>query len=94
MDRQLQNLDHWKVIGEQKLYRELSFTSFKQAVQFVNLVAEYAEEVNHHPTITLKYRKVIIDVTTWEEKQLTSKDIQLAKEIDRIYERFSNDYKL
>lgn len=72
-----------------KLTREFTFTNFKQAIAFVNQVAELAENQNHHPDILIHdYKKVTITLTTHDAgNKITSKDTKLAKKINGILEK-------
>jgi 4a-hydroxytetrahydrobiopterin dehydratase len=74
----------WKTVND-KLEREFIFSDFKQALQFVNKVGEIAEEMDHHPDISLfGYKKVKITLTTHKEGEITELDYGLAEKIDRI----------
>ena len=54
----------------------------------MTLVAQEAEALQHHPTWTNTYNSVEIWLTTHDANNtITSKDWQLAKEIDGVYER-------
>jgi 4a-hydroxytetrahydrobiopterin dehydratase len=70
-----------------KLYRQFELKDFKQAFGFMQKVAEAADAMDHHPTWTNTYNKVEIWLSTHSAgDQITDKDRQLAKQIDRIYE--------
>jgi 4a-hydroxytetrahydrobiopterin dehydratase len=42
----------WSIVDE-ALEREFRFADFRAAMDFVNRVAEVAEEENHHPDIAI-----------------------------------------
>jgi 4a-hydroxytetrahydrobiopterin dehydratase len=67
-----------------KLQKEYEFTGFKQAIEFVNKVAEVAEAQNHHPEICINYNKVLIKLQTHETGGVTDKDFKLARAIDKL----------
>lgn len=68
-----------------KLERDWAFADFKQAMQFINKVAEIAERLQHHPDIILHdYKLVKVTTSTHDTGTITDKDWQLAKEIDKI----------
>ncbi|WP_214828380.1 4a-hydroxytetrahydrobiopterin dehydratase [Exiguobacterium algae] len=79
----LSRLDGWEVVeGElQKTYR---FETFPEAIQFVHLVADLAESINHHPNILIEYRNVTLTVSTHDEGGITAKDITLAKGCEEV----------
>lgn len=47
-------------------------------------IAKYAESMNHHPDILIKYEKVGLTLTTHDEGCLTMKDFRLAQKINRL----------
>ncbi|RIJ37598.1 4a-hydroxytetrahydrobiopterin dehydratase [Pontibacter oryzae] len=71
---------------DNKLVCSLTFKDFKQAMDFMNQVAEVAEEMDHHPWWSNVYNKVDIELTTHDAgNTVTDKDHQLAQRIDEIY---------
>lgn len=81
LDRALAELPEWKGSSD-TLWRIYQFPDFKQAVAFVNRVAEIAEAANHHPDIDIRYNKVTIGLTTHDEGGVTEKDIDEAGRIE------------
>jgi 4a-hydroxytetrahydrobiopterin dehydratase len=77
-------LPHGWLQDGQKLIYVHTFTSFKSALNFVNAVAELAEEHNHHPDIKISYRNVTLSLTTHDAGALTDKDYSLATIINGI----------
>lgn len=67
-----------------KLYKLFSFADFISAIKFVNAVAELAEKENHHPDISIKYKKVELTLWTHDTGSITEKDHSLASKIDNI----------
>ena len=67
-----------------KLRKQFKFKTFKQAIAFVNKVAEIAEEEQHHPDISIFYNKVQIDLYTHAVGGLSENDFILAAKIDAI----------
>lgn len=66
--------------------RTFEFDEFSQAVDFVNAVAEIADEEEHHPDIDIRYNKVRLVLSTHSEGGLTSQDFDLAEKIDTLAE--------
>ena len=64
------------------LLREFEFASFLEAIAFVNRVARIAEWYDHHPDIEIRYRRVVLRVTTHDAGRLTFRDPVLAEECD------------
>ena len=79
----LEKLKNWALEGS-TIVKDFSFGDFKQAMIFVNRVAEVAEKHDHHPDIVISYNKVRISLTTHSEKGLTSKDFEVAGDIDKL----------
>ncbi len=79
----LQALSGWKREGD-TIVKTFEHESFMPAVTFVNKVAELAEAANHHPDITINYRRVHLLLTTHDSGGLTERDFKLAKEIDAL----------
>lgn len=80
----------WKE-EDNKLKRSLTFKDFKQAMAFMNEVAEVAEEMNHHPWWSNVYNKVDMELYTHDAgNTVTQRDHKLAKRIDAIYDKFKS----
>src|SRR6266496_4058306 len=69
-----------------RLARRFEFEDFKKAIEFVNRVAEIAEQEGHHPDIAIHYNQV--DLTLWTHKigGLHENDFILAAKIDKLLE--------
>jgi 4a-hydroxytetrahydrobiopterin dehydratase len=81
--QQLQSHAHapWH-LQENALEVEWMFNDFRQAMAFMNAVAEVAERMNHHPEWSNVYNKVDILLTTHDAGGVTELDLELAKFID------------
>ncbi len=66
--------------------RTYRFADFAGAMEFVNLVAETAESVDHHPDIDIRYGKVTLALTTHNSRGLTLNDVDLAAACDGFAE--------
>ncbi|MEM1143439.1 MAG: 4a-hydroxytetrahydrobiopterin dehydratase [Pseudomonadota bacterium] len=69
-------------LRDEKLYRKFEFTDFVEAFAFMNGVALLAERANHHPEWFNVYRTVEIWLTTHDAGGISSKDVELATEIN------------
>jgi 4a-hydroxytetrahydrobiopterin dehydratase len=74
----LKSLPGWAIENE-KLRKEFQFGSFKEAMVFVNTVADNAERVNHHPDILISYTTVALELFTHDAGGITQKDIDFAR---------------
>ena len=79
----LEELEDWELTGHE-ISKEFHFKNFKEAMEFVNKIAEESERINHHPDILIRYNKVTITLTTHSEGGLTYKDFKLAKIIEQL----------
>ncbi|MEI9897987.1 MAG: 4a-hydroxytetrahydrobiopterin dehydratase [Chthoniobacter sp.] len=61
--KKLPSWDHEK----KHIERVFEFDDFSQAIEFVNGVAEIAEEDDHHPDIDIRYSKVTLRLSTHSE---------------------------
>jgi 4a-hydroxytetrahydrobiopterin dehydratase len=78
----------WKKVNNQ-LHRSFEFMDFVEAFTFMTEVAFAAEKMNHHPNWSNVYNKVEIMLFTHDANDtVTEKDIELSKEIDRIFEKY------
>jgi len=69
----------------QKLTQTFTFSDFSEAIEFVNNVANIANEQNHHPGIKVHdFNKVTIETITHDENAITQKDHDLAAAIDAL----------
>jgi len=75
----------WELTTRQTISREFRFPSFVEAIAFVNRVAQIAEEEDHHPDITINYRKVRLELTTHAIDGLSQNDFIIAAKADRLY---------
>lgn len=73
----------WMLIGD-TIQREFKFENFKQAIDYINKVAELAESENHHPDINIFYNKVRLVLSTHAAKGLTENDFVLAAKINLL----------
>jgi 4a-hydroxytetrahydrobiopterin dehydratase len=64
--------------------RTVEFEEFMDAIDFVNDLAEIAEEAQHHPDITIKHTKVTLKLTTHDAGGVTELDIELAQRVDNL----------
>lgn len=57
---------------------------FETGLALVNRIGEAAEAANHHPDITLTYPEVIVSLSSHDVHGITSRDIDLAREISTM----------
>ena len=82
VNRQLSNLRDWTLEGR-AIRKQYTFPDFPAAVAFVSRLVPEAEAADHHPDITINYRKVTLLYSTHDEGGLTQKDFDGAAMADR-----------
>ena len=71
----------WSLDGE-TITRTFAFADFNESMGFVTRVAIAAEVADHHPDIDIRWNKVTLALSTHDQGALTSKDLNLADQID------------
>lgn len=81
VDRALGALPGWRreESGIRKRFRRVDF---RDAIAFVNQIAELAETAGHHPDIDIRWRNVIVFLTTHEAGGITHLDLEVARRIE------------
>ena len=75
----------WTVSADGKrISRTFTFKDFVQAMQFVNKVADVAEEQGHHPDIHIHWNKVELVLWTHAIGGLHENDFVMAARTDRL----------
>jgi 4a-hydroxytetrahydrobiopterin dehydratase len=98
MDKDLRNaladrLRDWKYANN-SLERTFEFPDFKLAMEFVNRIAQKAEEHGHHPDITINYNKVKLVFTTHDKGDVTAADTIGAGEANELASDLMHPSKL
>jgi 4a-hydroxytetrahydrobiopterin dehydratase len=85
LDEQIDQLGPgWSVVDGKRLQKQYKFDDFKQAWQFVDRVAEVAEEENHHPNIEFTWGKATVSLWTHKIGGLHENDFIMAAKIDNL----------
>lgn len=84
IDRALsQELPDWRQEGE-SITRSVTAATFLDGIGLVQQVAQVAEDLDHHPDIDIRWTTVRFTLSTHSAGGLTSKDLRLAGDIDRL----------
>lgn len=89
-DELFKQVQNWNLLGdgEHKLRRQFKFKNFKEAMNFVNKVANIAEEEGHHPDIYVFYNKVQLDLFTHAVGGLSENDFIIASKVNKLVKQF------
>ena len=80
---ELSRLGGWEREGN-ALVREFEFANFVGSVDFINRITPVAEEMNHHPDLSISWNKVKVSLSTHSEGGITESDFELASKIDSL----------
>ncbi|WP_026356744.1 4a-hydroxytetrahydrobiopterin dehydratase [Mycobacterium sp. 141] len=83
VDAALVDLPGWEHAAG-ALRRAVKFPAFLDGIDAVRRVAEFAEQKDHHPDIDIRWRTVTFALVTHSAGGITEKDVDMAREIDRI----------
>jgi len=84
IEKYLPIVPNW-ILEEGKLVRRFKFKNFKEAIAFVNKVADLAEEEQHHPNISIYgWNNVKLTCFTHKIKGLHLNDFILAAKVNEL----------
>ena len=86
IQRELGNLPGWSRRGD-AISKTYQFKSFLTGIDFVVAVAKAAEAADHHPDIDIRYTKILCALSTHSAGGITQKDLDLAKQMERLAEK-------
>ena len=79
----LGSLSGWQRNGI-AIQRVFHFADFKEAMKFVNKIADAAEQANHHPDIDIRYKTVTMALVSHDSGGVTQRDVRMAGIINGI----------
>ncbi|MDQ1281083.1 MAG: 4a-hydroxytetrahydrobiopterin dehydratase [Thermoproteota archaeon] len=82
--KHLESISGWKQVAD-TIEKNYKFRNFRQAIEFVNRIADVADAEDHHPDILLwNWNNVKLTLTTHTLNGLSEKDFEVAAKIDKI----------
>ena len=83
-EKHLKQVKDWKLV-DNSIEKNYKLINFRQAIEFIDKVADIAEAENHHPDILLwGWNNVKLTLSTHTVKGLSENDFVLASRIDEI----------
>lgn len=79
----LARLRGWGLQGH-AIVKRYRFRDFREALGFVNRVADPADEQDHHPDVAIHWNEVTLTLWTHASGGLTERDFRLAETIDGL----------
>jgi 4a-hydroxytetrahydrobiopterin dehydratase len=83
IEENIAELDRGWEVKDGKVVKAFQFSSFMNAIGFVNEIAKVAERLDHHPIITINWKTVKLSLKSFDVDAITRRDIALAKEIEK-----------
>jgi len=83
IEAQLAELQGWAREGE-AITKTFELADFVGSVELVDRIVAPAEEMNHHPDLSVSWNKVTVSITNHEAGGLTAADFELAQKIDGL----------
>ena len=78
-------LPDWRLVRDgAAIERTFTFADFAEAFAFMTRIAIMAEKRDHHPEWSNVYDRVTIALTTHDAGGLSLRDVNMAKNIDRL----------
>ena len=88
IQKKLSEIYEWQLNdNKEMIFKKFKFKNFKNALYFINLVGDLAEEEGHHPDISLGWGYCLIMIHTHAIKGLSINDFILASKIDLIIQQ-------
>jgi 4a-hydroxytetrahydrobiopterin dehydratase len=83
IEARLGELDGWSREGD-AITKSFKNEDFVGSVRFVDAIVDPAEEMNHHPDLSISWDEVKVSITNHAAGGLTENDFVLAKRIDQV----------
>jgi len=80
---ELDTLPGWTPEGHANR-KHFAFKGFPEAVAFVERLVPECEAADHHPDVTINYRKVTLSYSTHSQGGVTVKDFAGARAAERV----------
>jgi len=84
IESKIADLNNGWELKDGKIVKSFQFSSFMDAIEFVNEIAGIAERLDHHPIITIIWKTVKLSLKSFDVDAITKRDINLAEEIEKV----------
>lgn len=76
--------DGWQHIADAYV-REFTFATFADAAAFVAVIGRIADDIDHHPEVSLRYPGIVtVHTTSHDAAGVTARDVRLAALVDEL----------
>ena len=83
IESRLSDLEGWERAGD-AITKTFELTDFVGSVEFVDRLVNPAEELGHHPDLSISWNRVTVSITNHAAGGLTANDFELARRIDAV----------
>ena len=83
IEERLPSLDGWRREGP-AISKTFELADFAGSVDFVVRLTVPAEEMNHHPDLSISWNKVEVSISSHSKGGLTAADFELASRVDAV----------
>lgn len=81
----LATLPNWTAEGDVAISKTYAMPTYIAGVAFASAIAVLAEAHNHHPDITISWKKVTVRFSTHDAgNKITQKDVAIARAIEAL----------
>ncbi len=85
VEEALRSVSGWDARDDDRqIHKHHRFRDFKDAMRFVNAMADLAEAEGHHPDFTVHYNTVDVMLSTHAAGGLTENDFIMAAKLDEL----------
>ena len=76
----------WKAGDTEVLLRSVETADYASALEVAMHIGKLADELDHHPVLTIEWGKVVITLTTHDAgNRISPRDIDMAEKIDSMF---------
>lgn len=83
IEASLRDLDGWSVTNGQ-IEKEFTFDTYARGVLFAVTAGHIAEQMDHHPDLDIRYRRVRVALSTHDVGGISSLDFDFARRLENL----------
>ena len=83
VEARLRQREGWERRGD-AIVKEIRTADFVGSVELVKRITPVAEEMNHHPDLSISWNRVTLSLSTHAQGGITDSDFELAARIDEL----------
>lgn len=83
IEAQLKALPHWQ-LKDKALERTYTGKTYLAALEILNRIAQLSETADHHPDLSLHWKKLTLRYWTHTAQGVTELDFQLAHQVEAM----------